>query len=135
MSKETEYVSISKNQAILDFLEDNKGWMSYFKCSDMHEYPNNPGFWVDPLDTHWSVSKGLGLDLSEYNGVCFQVFIDKSVLIAFDEDCFFCGIDNYFNDWTKPTQNELDYFEICEGYHLPWSEEQPFISRRLKQDK
>lgn len=34
---------------------------------------------------------------------------------------------NIFNDWTKPTQEENDYFNMLYGRKLPWSEEKPFV--------
>lgn len=33
----------------------------------------------------------------------------------------------YFKDWKRPTEEEQDYFEMVEGYRLPWSEHNPFI--------
>jgi hypothetical protein len=33
----------------------------------------------------------------------------------------------YFEDWTKPTEQEKDYFEMIYGVRIPWSVDTPFV--------
>lgn len=33
----------------------------------------------------------------------------------------------HFVDWTRPTQEENDYFAMIYGHRLPWSKEEPFV--------
>jgi hypothetical protein len=37
------------------------------------------------------------------------------------------GLNGYFKDVVKPTQEERDYFEMIHGVRIPWSEDQPLV--------
>lgn len=35
-------------------------------------------------------------------------------------------IKDFFIDWSKPSQNELDYFQMIYNIKLNWSDKEPF---------
>lgn len=42
-------------------------------------------------------------------------------------------VDDHFQDWLRPTEQEKDYFEMIYGVRIPWSEEHPYIRQEYKQ--
>lgn len=37
------------------------------------------------------------------------------------------NVDEYFEQWYSPTQDEKDYFKMITDIEIPWSEKEPFI--------
>lgn len=111
------------------FVELNKSWLDKFEYNDYQKIgENNPAWWNG------------GPSYSDYTGVNILLNLERqmlwvdndspseSYLVYFDqEEALSCYVEQYFNDWKSPTEDELNYFSMVEGYELPWSSECAFI--------
>lgn len=112
---------------IYKFVENNKIWLSCFRKASN---TSTGRIW-------WSFGKsylervGLGISIDDELIVLTHCktedTADIKLYINLNSKEITGDILNYFKDWKSPTQDESDYFEMIEGYRLPWNEEHPFI--------
>lgn len=102
------------------FIELNRSWLDKFKYTDYPLETKCPAWW-----------NGDGSDWEAYGNSYFIPERDlKLTSYTHFEDKYRSCIkdwESYFVNWMTPTNLEMNYFELCEGYRLPWSEETPFI--------
>lgn len=114
------------------FKENNKSWLDKTTLGGENKLS------LSYLSGHTKpngLSVGVEIYLDEnykygLEAVCLRSYYprnDKDLVIFSCTDIILNNLESYFNDWCKPTQDELNYFEMVEGYRLPWSEEHPLI--------
>lgn len=115
------------------FVENNKIWLDKFDHTDSNRDTVLPAWWFGGITYCDAIGLRLLVDVEDDGGVSifYSETLNKDKLLYQkyrsgdgDEDStFHC----YFVDWCRPTKDESDYFEMIEGYRLPWNEEHPFI--------
>lgn len=121
-----------------------KGYVVNTYDKFVKQFSNNNITWLSSSQDFSCIESSSGLVLSCYNWIHSDKHIRLSVtsqnvnLSKETEEGLISNLFDiypntskcllqYFEDWTKPTKLELDYFEMVEGYSLPWSEESPLV--------
>lgn len=116
------------------FVELNKGWLDKFNYNSYADLPTNPSWWNGNVS--WFNPEGIDFTFEHSLYFSFINWDNKngdSLILEFDTDEFTENkLENYFINWKQPTQEEKDYFEMIEGFKIPWSEEHPFILEKYK---
>lgn len=101
------------------FVELNKSWLDKFEHND-YKKDSTPGWWNgNPYS--WCDENNSYFIPDENEGSCaFYHRLANTELYSED-------LVHYFNNWKQPTKEEMDYYELVNGYRLPWSEENPFV--------
>lgn len=110
------------------FVELNKSWLDKFEYNDYQKGGGNEPAWWNG-EPYYSGRKGVEVLLQIKDG---YIWVDSGISgdssVQFDRiDGLSCYVEQYFNDWKSPTEDELNYFSMVKGYELPWSSECPFI--------
>lgn len=114
------------------FKENNKSWLDkIFIVGESRQGSSYLSGYTKPNGLSVGVEIYLHKD-HKYGleAVCLRSYYprnDKDLVIFGCTDIILNNLEPYFNDWCKPTQDELNYFEMVGGYRLPWSEEYPLI--------
>lgn len=112
------------------FIEDNRSWLDKFDNTNYNKNGEVVSWWFGSamgesyLNLSCSACSGYYLEDSStvYSSCGWSCLLDH----------YYTGnetnvLEQYFNIWTHPTKQELDYYEMIHSYRLPWSEEHPFI--------
>jgi hypothetical protein len=106
------------------FVKLNKSWLDKFEHND-YGIDDVPAWWDGNIDyIHRDPSKLYVLS-NEYS-----LEVNKNgnlIALNYGESEDKNNIKEYFLNWKRPTKEEMGYYELVNGYRLPWSEDEPFI--------
>lgn len=92
------------------FFEQNKDWLDKFEYND---YPAIYSAWWSGKRDKWYHEDNLYFvpDKDDDFSLCYK-----------RKDFSLEVIEHFFLDWKNPTKEENDYFEMINGFRIPWGE-------------
>lgn len=111
------------NEAVKHVVEKNR-WLLEMEYVDLNPEEGIPKCWNG---SPYPLQKGnLIASITYSSNKILHLYIEGDNQHIFIANCKIKDSTD-FNDVTKPTEQEKDYFEMIYGVRIPWSEDQPLV--------